>query len=138
MITKIHLQVKTGAANSEEVLSWFEQLNQPALPDKTIWWQCQTALLEGFINVVEHAHQNLPPETPIDVEAVRWSNYIEIRIWDYGLPFDLKEKLKEVSALEDEDNERGRGLMIMSQIADELRYDRTQDARNCLIIIKSY
>lgn len=138
MMTKIHLQVKTSAANSDEILSWFNQLNQPPLSDMTIWWQCQTVLLEGFANVVDHAHKNLPPETPIDLEAVRFSNYIEIRIWDYGMPFDFEEKLQEVSALDDEDNERGRGLIIIAEVADELRYERTDDARNCLVIVKNY
>ncbi|QFS48560.1 hypothetical protein GXM_06054 [Nostoc sphaeroides CCNUC1] len=23
-------------------MSWFEQMNQAPIPDKQIWWQCQT------------------------------------------------------------------------------------------------
>ena len=58
------------------MLSWFEQMNQPPIPDKKIWWQCQTLMMEGFTNIVEHAHRNLPIETSIEIEAVRLDEYI--------------------------------------------------------------
>ncbi|MBD1832046.1 anti-sigma regulatory factor [Cyanobacteria bacterium FACHB-472] len=138
MINKISLQINTDCATSEQIISWFNQLNQPPIPDLRIWWQCQTLLQEGFTNVVDHAHKNLPPDTPIEMEAVRYSQSIEIRIWDRGLPFDLEQKLSKVSDFEDNDNARGRGLKIMSTLADELRYERTLDNRNCLVIIKKY
>lgn len=138
MINKISLQINTDCATSEQIISWFNQLNQPPIPDLRIWWQCQTLLQEGFTNVVDHAHKNLPPDTPIEMEAVRYSQSIEIRIWDRGLPFDLEQKLSKVSDFEDNDNARGRGLKIMSNLADELHYERTPDNRNCLVIIKKY
>lgn len=138
MTQKIHLQTPTQIAASSEVLSWFEQLNQPPLPDVQIWWQCQTLLQEGFANIVEHAHQNLPSETPIELEAMRLNKHIEIRIWAQGEPFDLEQQLRETPEFEDNDNERGRGLRIMSAIADELSYDRTADNRQLLFIKKCY
>ncbi|MEW5860088.1 MAG: ATP-binding protein, partial [Cyanobacteriota bacterium] len=79
MINKIHLQINTDCATSEQIISWFNQLNQPPISDVNIWWQCQTLLQEGFTNVVDHAHKNLPPDTPIEIEAVRYSQSIEIR-----------------------------------------------------------
>lgn len=138
MINRIHLQVPTSLANSEQVLSWFNQLNQPPISDIKIWWQCQTLLQEGFTNAVEHAHQNLPSETLIDIEAMRFSKHIEIRIWDYGSPFNLEQKLKEISEFEDNNGDRGRGLKIMSEMADKLSYERKNEQRNCLFIIKYY
>jgi len=138
MFQKINLQVNTALTASEEVLLWFEQLNHPTLPDIKIWWQCQTLLQEGFTNIVEHAHKNLPTETPIALEAVRSNQSIEIRIWSHGPPFDLEQKLRETSEFEDNDDERGRGLKIMSLIADELSYEPTADNRNCLWIKKNY
>lgn len=138
MFQEIHLQVNTDIAASEQVLSWFEQLNNPPLPDRIIWWQCQTLLQEGFANIAEHAHNNWPPETPITLEAVRSNQYIEIRIWSYGTPFDLEQKLRETAELEDNELERGRGLKIMSEIADELSYERIADNRQCLCIKKYY
>lgn len=138
MFHEIHLQVNTDLTASEQILSWFEQLNNPPLPDIRIWWQCQTLLQEGFANIVEHAHKNLPPETPIDLEAVRSNQSIEIRIWSHGAPFDLEQKLRETAELEDNESERGRGLKIMSEIADGLSYERMADNRHCLWIKKYY
>ncbi|MBD2519599.1 anti-sigma regulatory factor [Nostoc sp. FACHB-973] len=138
MSKKIYLKVNTDLTASPEVLSWFEQINQPSLPDKKIWWQCQTLLIEGFTNIVEHAHKNLPIETPIEMEAVRLNEYIEIRIWSQGECFNLEEQLQQTSEFEDNDQERGRGLKIMSAIADKLSYERTVDNRYCLFISKYY
>ncbi|MDX2100263.1 MAG: anti-sigma regulatory factor [Leptolyngbyaceae cyanobacterium bins.59] len=138
ILQKIHLRVKSVPTASGEVLAWFERLNQSPVLDKTVWWQCQTALKEGFDNVVEYAHKNLPTETPIDLEAIRFQRRIEIRIWDYGSPFDLARKLQEMPELEENDADHGRGLKIMQRIADTLAYLRTEDNRNCLLIIKQY
>ncbi|MFN6513283.1 MAG: ATP-binding protein [Nostoc sp. CreGUA01] len=138
MNKKIYLKVNTDLTASPEVLSWFEQMNEPSIPDKQIWWQCQTLLIEGFTNIVEHAHKNLPIETPIEMEALRLNEYIEIRIWSQGECFDLEEQLRQTSELEDNDQERGRGLKIMSAIADKFSYERTIDNRYCLFISKYY
>ncbi len=138
VLHKIHLQVNTDLIASSDVLSWFEQLNQPPLPDPKIWWQCQTLLQEGFANIVEHAHKKLPTETPIEIEAMRFNEHIEIRIWSYGETFDLADKLRNSIEFEDNDRERGRGLRIMSTLADRLSYERTADSRQCLFISKFY
>ncbi|MEH1820338.1 MAG: anti-sigma regulatory factor [Nostoc sp.] len=138
MNKKIYLQVNTDLKGSPQVLSWFEQINQPPILDKQIWWQCQTLMIEGFTNIVEHAHKNLPIETPIEIEAVRLDEYIEIRIWSQGEPFDLEEQLRQTSEFEENEQERGRGLKIMSAIADKLSYEPTGDNRYCLFISKSY
>lgn len=138
MKNKIFLKVNTDLTASPQVLSWFEQMNQPPIADKQIWWQCQTLMMEGFTNIVEHAHRNLPIETPIEIEAVRLNEYIEIRIWSKGEPFDLEQQLRQISEFEDNEQERGRGLKIMSAIADKLSYEPTIDNRWCLFISKSY
>ncbi|MEH2181726.1 ATP-binding protein [Nostoc sp.] len=135
---KIYLKVNTDLTASPQVLSWFEQMNQPPISNKQIWWQCQTLMMEGFTNIVEHAHKHLPIETPIEMEAVRLDEYIEIRIWSQGEAFDLEEQLRQTSEFEDNDQERGRGLKIMSTIADKLSYHLTEDNRYCLFISKYY
>lgn len=137
VIHKINIQINTDLTASDQVLLWFEQLNQPPLPD-LIWWQCQTLLQEGFTNIVEHAHKDLPPETPIIIEAIRSAQAVEISIWSYGPPFDLQKQIRETTEFEDNENERGRGLKIMSLLADELSYEPARDNRNCLLIKKYY
>lgn len=56
----------------------------------------------------------------------------------YGQPFDLEQKLQETTELEENDEERGRGLRIMAALADELRYEPTADNRYCLLMRKYY
>lgn len=138
MKNKIYLKVNTDLTASPQVLSWFEQINQPPIPDKQIWWQCQTLMMEGFTNIVEHAHKNLPIKTPIEIEAVRLNEYIEIRIWSQGELFNLEQQLQQVSEFDENYQERGRGLKIMSAIADKLSYEPTIDNRYCLFISKYY
>ncbi|MCX5984361.1 MAG: anti-sigma regulatory factor [Nostocales cyanobacterium LacPavin_0920_SED1_MAG_38_18] len=131
---KIYLKTNTDINATSEVLSWLEQINQPPFNNQKIWWELQTLLVEGFINVVEHAHKKLPRETPIELEVIRLEEDIEIRIWSLGEPFELEKQLQITSALEDNDQERGRGLQIMSSIADKLSYKLTDDNRYCLFI----
>lgn len=133
---RIYLKVNTDLAACSEVLSWFDQMNQPPIADKKIWWQCQTMLIEGFTNIVEHAHKNLPVQTPIELEATRLNEHIEIRIWSMGDSFNLEQQLQKISELKDNYQERGRGLKIMSAIADKLNYERTADNRYCLFMSK--
>ncbi|MBD2507434.1 anti-sigma regulatory factor [Nostoc muscorum FACHB-395] len=138
MKNTIYLKVNTDLTASSQVLFWFDQMNQPPILNKEVWWQCQTLLMEGFTNIVEHAHKNLPIETPIEIEAVRVNKYIEIRIWSQGEPFDLEQQLRQISEFDENEQERGRGLKIMSAIADKLSYEPTGDNRYCLFISKYY
>lgn len=138
MNNKISLKVNTDINAYSEVLAWFEQMNQPPIKNQEIWWQCQTLLIEGFTNIVEHAHKNLPLETPIELEAVRLNEQIEIRIFAQGEPFDLEQQLAATLELENNYDSRGRGLKIMSTIADQFSYEPTKDKRYCLFMCKNY
>ncbi|MGK7949929.1 MAG: ATP-binding protein [Xenococcaceae cyanobacterium] len=134
-----HLQVKTELEALKEVLQWFETVIFPSLPQKT-GWQCEVALVEAFTNAVRHAHYDLPKTTPIDLEVKLFKNFLEMRIWDRGRPFDLKAKLKansdpSVSPLE---KEGGRGLQFMKKLTDDLQYLNLPNRRNCLLMRKKY
>ncbi len=137
---KFHLQVDTKLGSLDSVLSWFEDSISPFL-SKKIGWQCEVALAEAFTNAVRHAHYNLPSSTPIDLEVELFSNFLEMRVWDFGKSFDLKAHLTEgesnISSLE---KEGGRGLQFIKRLTDELQYLSLSesDARNCLVIRKKY
>ncbi len=133
---KAYLQVHSDLGENDKVLSWFEQLHQAPIP-KTVWLQCELALAEGFTNATRHAHKYLPRETPIDIEVTMYTDYLEIRIWDYGQPFELTEWLK-VQPDPDMFAPGGRGIKLMYAIADDISYTRTSDNRNCLLITKNY
>lgn len=132
-----HLQVRTDLNALSEVLQWFEQFNLPSFP-ANLWWQCQTALAEGFTNAVRHAHCHLPDTTPIDIEVEIRDRYLEMRIWDWGKPFDLEAKLEAIcqEPFDPLEKENGRGLIFMKKLTDEVCYTRTPDQRNCLLMRK--
>lgn len=132
-----YLQVSTDLNSLAQILSWFDQLDRQSVSQIT-WLQCRLALVEGFTNAVRHAHKDKSSETPIDIEVMIVTQYLKIQIWDYGDPFDLEQKLKDMPEQVDENDESGRGLKLMQQIADNLSYTRTSDNRNYLSIVKYY
>jgi serine/threonine-protein kinase RsbW len=134
---QFQLQVKTNLEALVDVLQWFERVTKPLLPEKCRW-QCKLALSEGFTNTVRYAHQNLPPTTPIDIEVNVLNAYLEIRIWDWGEPFDINAKLNALRQSQQDplEKESDRGLFFMKELTDELFYLRMSDDRNCLILKK--
>jgi serine/threonine-protein kinase RsbW len=121
----------------DEVLSWFNQIHESFIPAK-VWSQCQLALAEGFTNAVRHAHKDYSPEIPIEIEITIFPEYLELRIWDRGLPLDLPTKIQQMQENTNERAEGGRGLIILSKMADTLTYSRTEDDRNCLLFVKRF
>ena len=97
----IQLVVSSDLNALEEVLSWYDGIDSSLISNK-VWLQCQLALVEGFTNAVRHAHKDLPTDTLVDLEIKRYANFLEIRIWDRGHPFDLIAKLEEMGNNEDE------------------------------------
>ncbi|NJK62303.1 MAG: ATP-binding protein [Synechococcaceae cyanobacterium SM2_3_1] len=122
----------------DRLLDWFQQLGSDILPSNTID-QCQLLLSEGFTNVVNHAHEDRPIETQIEIQADILIDSVEIRIWDQGNGFDLESKLTQLlESTPNTEAEGGRGLLIISKIADQLSYLPCDDQRNCLYMIKHY
>ncbi len=131
------MQFPTDLKALDQVLLWFDQLERPSISRK-IWLQCQLALAEGFTNAVRHAHRELPPSVPIDIEVTFGSECLEMRIWDQGPPFDLEQRIRTLVQGTDLASGGGRGIDILQKIADKLSYTRIDDNRNCLLIIKGY
>jgi serine/threonine-protein kinase RsbW len=136
VINKSRLQVQSAIDELSQVMDWFNQLYQPAIP-KTVWIQCQTALAEGLTNAVRHAHRGKPAATPIEIEVTIQARSLEIRIWDQGAAFDLAQRLATLPPTVSQDAIGGRGLLLLQRLADRLSYVRSGD-RNCLLIVKNY
>jgi serine/threonine-protein kinase RsbW len=134
---KVSFTVKNDLKALDKVLNDFEEINQPWIPRKD-WLQCQLALAEGFTNAVRHAHKGFPSDVPIHIEITLTLERIELRIWDYGNPFDLEGFLQQKNGEDTRWAGHGQGLPILQQIADQLSYIRTDDHRNCLIIVKQF
>ena len=143
-LEKEHLTVKSDITLLEQVLNWFDQFYsryEPKLSWLTdlsdrqylIYDEIKLALDEGFTNAVRHAHKKLPPETPIELELSIWKDRLEVRIWDWGEPFDPDTvEEPELGTLQ----EGGFGWHLMRRLADSFSYEREEDGRNCLLLVK--
>lgn len=121
----------------EGVLSWFASFHDLPI-SREVGMQCQLGLIEGFTNVVRHAHKNLPPETPINIEITVMDDRLSIKIWDHGPGFDFQSMLERKLQTTTSDSTGGRGLVIMYRVADTLEYIQVADQRNCLHIQKYF
>lgn len=137
VLQESHLRVETDLDAVTEVLEWFEQFTSPLLSPE-FCHKCQLALVEGFTNAVRHAHHDLPKTTPIDLELQLFTKYLEMRIWDWGEPFDWQAKLDALCHEDIDPLEKtgGRGLMFMKQLTDEVSYVRLSNEQNCLLMRK--
>ena len=135
-LQKAFFQVNTDLNALAEVLSWFDQFKGPPLSDRD-WLQCQLMLAEAFTNAVRHAHKGRPVELLIDIEVMTFAEQIEMRLWDWGDPFNLTDLLECLPLAFEQESEGGRGLQLMRKLADALSYTRLDD-RNCLLIVKHY
>ncbi|MEG4089760.1 ATP-binding protein [Microcoleus sp. Pol12B4] len=89
------VQLKSELQAVTQLLWWVEQLEPLPIPE-AVWQLCKLAAIEGFSHAVRHAHTNRSLETPkIELAIAVFNQRLEIEIWDWGKPFDLKTKLKE-------------------------------------------
>ena len=131
------LQAETDLTELSRVLIWFTEFAQSILAEPLLM-QCQTLLAEGFTNAVRHAHQSQAIDLPIEIEVTLSDTDITMRVWDYGQPFDLLDKIKSLPAQIDTHSAGGRGLRLIARIADGVGYERSEGDRNCLVIVKRY
>lgn len=129
------LDTLTRLQDLNRVLQWFETFNEPHVP-QDVWFQCQSALAEGFTNAVRHAHRSRGPETPISLMVELGENYLKLCIWDWGQWFDMRAAIARLPQEVDCTAAGGRGLQIMDRVADTLSYECEADGRNCLTLLK--
>jgi len=131
-----HLTVNSDLTVLTSVQKWFEKFwfrHHPPISwrDHQLY-RLNLALAEGFTNAVRHAHCGLSRDTSIEIQVTMDDDRMEIRIWDWGEPFDpnnLEEP--EPGTL----REGGYGWFLLRRLTDQVSYDR-QGKRNCLLIVK--
>ncbi len=131
------IDVSTNLNDLNRVLVWFDGFDHATIP-ALAWFQSKLALAEGFTNAVRHAHRDLVPDTPIEIQLNILSDCLEIRVWDQGSSFDLEDTIRHLPNDIDRETGGGRGLKLMQKMADVLTYTRTPDRRNCLLFVKYY
>jgi len=135
-LRQFYLSIESDLSGLQKIIPWFEY-HCGELLNQTVFLSMQIILIEGFTNAVKYAHFNLPIETQIELFVNIFENLIEIRIWDYGLTFDLEEQLQLEIKMNAEDllkQESHRGLLLMDSLTDELAYIRENEERNCLVM----
>ena len=137
VLKKIKFKVDSNIQALEAVLSQFNQIYDDFIPHQT-WLECKLALAEGFTNAVRHAHKQLPQETQITIEFVLKPTTLEIYIWDVGNPFNLNKYIQKQAKNSDNWLGSGRGIAILTQIADRLEYRYVEKKGNCLLIVKKF
>jgi serine/threonine-protein kinase RsbW len=145
LLQNYRLQVASDLDAMTTVVEWFAQFNNTQIPVQ-IWLEGQTALLEGFTNVVRHAHRHLSTETPVDLEVQISADFLQIRIWDQGAFFDLEAALDKFnqetsdSAFNPLDHEYQWGCIFFLKLRKEygwtISYFPEIDHRNCLLLHK--
>ncbi|MFM7470915.1 MAG: ATP-binding protein [Nodosilinea sp.] len=131
------IQIPSDPTALGSLLTWFNQFQDSPIPYR-LWLQCQLALAEGFTNAVRHAHAHLPATTLIAIEIVVSDRTIDMRIWDQGPGFDFSKVLANQDCHCDRSAEKGRGLIILSRVADQLSYHTYSGKGNCLHLHKAY
>lgn len=137
IVQQDHLTVKSELKYLNQVQQWFEDfclqnLFQLGWPESQLY-RLNLALAEGFTNAVRHAHRALPPETTIDIDLCLWADRLEIKIWDYGKPFNPDAIAEpEPGTLQ----VGGYGWFLLRRLVDRVAYERGADGRNCLLIVK--
>jgi len=131
-----HLTVNSDLTVLNSVQKWFEKFwlrhhSSIARRDHQLY-RLNLALAEGFTNAVRHAHSGLSRDTSIEIQVTMDDDRMEIRIWDWGQPFnpDNLEEPKPGTL-----REGGYGWFLLRRLTDQVSYDR-QGQRNCLLIVK--
>ncbi|MBO9998032.1 MAG: anti-sigma regulatory factor [Cyanobacteria bacterium SID2] len=130
-----HLRVQSDLSVLTQIQRWFEDFCCQQKP-LSVWSEdrrycLKLAIAEGFSNAVRHAHRGRPLDTPIDLALLLYDDRLEIRIWDYGEPFD-PETLEEPKP--GTLRQGGYGWFLLRRLSDRVVYERCRDNRNCLII----
>ena len=135
MLKHHHLQVGTDLKHLGHVLDWLNQIDHISLSEMD--WLPLSDCPSGRVHECRPSCPSsaATEETPIDLEIKTDPEYLELYVWDHGSPFDLLQQLSKMPQ-QDQESDRGRGLIIMNQVADRLSYERVDEARNCLRMVK--
>ncbi len=145
LVQSCSLQVPSELEAMTTILEWFDQFNRAPVPEH-LWIEGQTGLMEGFTNVVRHAHKHLSSQIHVDLAIQISSAHFQIRIWDQGKTFNLEAALEDVSQKISEhtfnplNHETSWGCIFLLKLRKDygwtVTYTHESIDRNCLILEK--
>ena len=133
------IEVNSEITALTQVLAWLERVCGDRL-GASDFQQLEIIIAEAFTNTVKYAHAKLATSTPILLDLLFETQYVEVRIWDKGEPFDLpthlQAELGEIDVEQSLHQYGHRGLLLMKRLSDDLFYETLHDRQNCLIMRK--
>ena len=91
------------------------------------------AVDEATANVIEHS--NTPPDVPIEVTMGISDSEVVVKIRDHGEQFNPEKLTGRNSTANTSHAKRGFGLYLIHLIADDIRYERTEQGENVLTLM---
>jgi serine/threonine-protein kinase RsbW len=97
-------------------------------------FEIEVAVVEAVNNAVEHAHQHQRKQL-VTVRVRLGADGVKFTIIDSGAPIDFKAMMAESAAFENPGEvERGRGLKIIREIMDEVKYERKRETNQITLV----
>jgi serine/threonine-protein kinase RsbW len=97
-------------------------------------FEIELAVVEAVNNAVEHAHHK-QREKVVTVRVRLTPRRIKFTVIDSGAPIDFKSAIAASAALENSiEAERGRGLKLIRELMDEIRYERKGETNQITLV----
>jgi serine/threonine-protein kinase RsbW len=94
----------------------------------------ELAVVEAVNNAIEHAH-HYQPEKLVSVRVRLNADHLHFVVIDQGPPFDFAAALAAFARdPAGEEPERGRGLKIIQELMDELRYEHKNETNQITLV----
>ncbi len=90
------------------------------------------SLIEAGTNAIQHGHHR-DASKPVDTTFTMFPDRLEISVHDLGTGFKLEEVNGNVTAPDHILNPRGRGIFIMRECMDSVRFEFSPSGTYCLL-----
>ncbi len=140
------LRIKSHLDELDVLINWFDHLDLSGIDDPFLPIEAKTALVEGFTNVVQHAHAQLSEKTPVEINVEMNGPALQIMIWDIGPFYDFSAAMNQLSGAAAQEFDPLRrechwGQVLFLKLSRErgwqFTYDRLPDDRNCLSMVRT-
>ena len=100
--------------------------------DEEAAMQVSMSLIEAGTNAIQHGHHR-DASKPVDTTFTLFEDRLEIAVHDLGNGFNLEKVNGNITSPEHMLDLRGRGIYIMRQCMDSVRFEFTPNGTSCLL-----
>lgn len=130
------LMVAAETRNLAEVTAFVRQILTSYGWDAEEIFQMELAVEEIFVNICRYAYGQKRGKAKLVLEKTKEKEGAMIRISDQGIPYDpLEREDPDISLGVQEREPGGLGIFFVKQLMDEVKYERSKN-ENQLILIK--